>query len=552
MVLLITRVLVLSLLLSLSSLFLKANVLAYEEKASDLIINSLQERKKHIFLKELYSKLFFMPIWMQEHKLSTLAEEFFATIQEDKTLDTRSKMYKDAFDLYAASQKLYRSESTTIQEKVALEFKISQLYEAYTNYSYFGSINWGAFSARIANLKVNDVSTEWVLHRPEVNVITLIENAALGTSLATQLKKAIPTKYRYKALRDKLIAYREVASSGGWSKVVFKHKAKVGRSDTGVPLLRERLRKSGDYVPCEKPETMVYDSCLKEAVKRFQKRHGLGVDGAVGRETLMALNVPIEKRIQTIWLNLDRIKWLSERNTTRHIIINIPDFKLYFEEKGVLKQSMRVVVGKAKNPTPIFSNSVKTVVLNPYWNIPKSIIQKEMIPKLIRDAGAMDRRGIEIRDGWGSNAEEIDPYSVDWESYRYSPTLPFRFAQVPGPRNALGKIKFLFPNKYAVYMHDTPQKRLFNRRKRAFSHGCIRLHKPRELLKTFASFNKNISYKRSKKILRGKKKTHYGVKNEVPIDVVYLTSWIGYDNQLHFAPDIYRYDAMQLKSFRTW
>ena len=205
----------------------------------------------------------------------------------------------------------------------------------------------------------------------------------------------------------------------------------------------------------------MYDKCLKEAVIHFQKRHGLVAKGRTSSETIRALNVPIELRIKQMRLNLDRIKWLHERNAKRHIMINIPAFTLFFEEDRKLRQSMRVITGKRKNPTPIFSNIVKTIVLNPHWNIPKSIIQKEMIPKLMRNPNAMARKGIEIHSGWGKDAKKIQGGSVDWSQYRYSKTMPFRFAQVPGYKNALGKVKFLFPNQFSVYMHDTPNKRLF-------------------------------------------------------------------------------------------
>ena len=175
-----------------------------------------------------------------------------------------------------------------------------------------------------------------------------------------------------------------------------------------------------------------------------------------------------------------------------------------------------------------------------------------MIPKLINDPGAMARKGIEIRRGWKKDAQEVDPRSINWQDYRYSKHMPFRFAQVPGRKNALGKLKFLFPNKYAVYMHDTPSKSLFKRSKRAFSHGCIRLQKPRELLKTFASFNDNIDFKKSQEILKGKKKTYFALKQKASVDVVYLTAWVDYEGNLQFRNDIYGYDKMQLKSFRKW
>ena len=195
---------------------------------------------------------------------------------------------------------------------------------------------------------------------------------------------------------------------------------------------------------------------------------------------------------------------------------------------------------------------MQTIVLNPHWNIPKSIIQKEMIPKLMKNPNAMAKQGIEIHTGWGKDATKIDGGSVDWSQYRYSKSMPFRFAQVPGYKNALGKIKFLFPNQFSVYMHDTPNKNLFNRNKRAFSHGCIRLHKPRKLLETFSTFNENVDFEKSQKRLKGKKKAYLKLNSKVPVDVVYLTAYVDYDGVLQFRNDVYGYDKMQLQSYRQW
>jgi len=531
---------------------LQASEFAYQEAASEVIMNSLQGQSKQSFLRKLYTQLFFVPVWMHDKDTSDAAKALFRHIKNDGTLDKMGKLYQDTLLLESMAKEVYES-SNTIAQKIDLEFKISQLYEGYTNYAYLGSINWGAFNARIANLMVNDVNTEWVLHRPDVNAITMIEYAALGGDLGKELAQAIPNKYHYKALQDELVKYRQIKEKGGWLPVLLSGTLKPGMSLQGVYELRERLRVTGDYIPCEdSKEDVVYDECLQKAVKHFQKRNGLAVDGEVGSGTLKVLNIPVDDRITTILLNLDRIKWLKERNAKRHIIMNIPDFMLYFEEDGKLRQSIRTVVGKPKNPTPIFSNMVKTIVLNPYWNLPTSIIQKEMIPKLLRNPNAMARKGIEISTGWGANASKIDASTIDWTQYRYSSAVPFRFAQVPGPRNALGKLKFLFPNKYAVYMHDTPAKSLFNKSVRAFSHGCIRLQKPRELLKTFASFNPNVDFEKSQKILKGKEKTYMTLKEPVPIDVIYLTAWVDYDGKLQFRNDVYGYDTMQLKSFRKW
>ena len=543
---------VLVLVLFLQTAAVKASEPEYREQASEIILNSLMTQPKKSFLTRLYKSLLFTPVWMREKSLSPAAKEFFETVEADATLNKQGKMYQDARLLKQRAESLYAS-GGSIFDKVSLEFKISQLYKGYTDYAYFGSINWGAFQARIANLIVNDVSTEWVLHRPEVSPIEMLENAALGSSLKKQLQDAVPNVYHYRALQKALERYMNIRDAGGWEHVLLFSKLKPGKHSAAVPSLRERLRVTGDYQSCG--ESLIddhYDECLQKAVKHFQARHGLKVDGVVGGVTLKELNKTAEERITTIRLNLDRIKWLNDRGAKRHIIINIPAFTLYFEENGKLIQTMRVVTGTPNHPTPIFSDTVEYIVLNPYWNIPTSIIQKEMIPKLLRNPNAMRKQGIEIRAGWGKDAPVVDPASVNWAEYRYSKTVPYRFAQLPGKKNALGKVKFLFPNRFSVYMHDTPSKHLFKRDKRAFSHGCIRLQQPRELLRTFSSFNDTVDFETSQEILKGKKKSFLNLKEKVPIDVVYLTAWVDYDGVLQFRNDVYHYDEMQLKSFRKW
>jgi murein L,D-transpeptidase YcbB/YkuD len=545
-------VIVFAFIFSLQTIEVKANELVFQENASEIIFNSLQTQPDHSFLKKLYKEVLFMPVWMREKSLSPAAKELFETIRDDGTLNKKGTLYQDNLLLEQRAEEIYAFNGS-MAEKLTLEFKISQLYKAYTDYAYFGSINWGAFQARISNLMVNGVSTEWVLHRPEVNPIGIVGKAALGESLKKQLQAAVPTAYHYKKLQKALERYMDIRENGGWEQVLLFKKLKPGKRAKGVVSLRNRLLVTKDYIPCEESgEDTLYDACLQKAVKHFQLRNGLKPDGVVGSVTLRELNRSVDERITTIRLNLDRLKWLNERASKRHIIINIPDFKLYFEEDGKLIQTMRVVTGKPNHPTPIFSDTVEYIVLNPYWNIPKSIIQKEMIPKLLKNPNAMARQGIEIHSGWGKDAEKISAASVDWSQYRYSKHMPYRFAQVPGTRNALGKVKFLFPNKFSVYMHDTPSKHLFKRSKRAFSHGCIRLQKPRELLRTFSTFNSNIDFEKSQKILKGRKKTYINLQEKVPVDVIYLTAWVDYDGKLQFRNDVYHYDKMQLKSFRKW
>ena len=523
----------------------------FHDVSSTVMINSLQDLPKKDFLKKLYSQLFFIPVWIHEDALSHFSQDLFTHIKNDNTLSKSSSLKEDALLLKEKAKMMY-ADYAPVKEKMALEFEISKLYKRYMEYRLYGSINWGAFQARMYNLRAEGIKAEWITYKPNYNPISVLTEAVTRGSLEEMFAKSSPKAYHYQALKKKLEKYLALEEEGGWETLALSGRLKVGRAYSVVPSLRRRLAQSGDYGYCDGDEGSVYDKCLKKAVIHFQKRHGLVDKGVIGKNTIAALNTPLSDRINQIRLNLDRIKWLHVRKNKRHIMINIPSFSLYFEENGDLRQEMRVITGKRKNPTPIFSNTVKTIVLNPHWNLPKSIIQKEMIPKLIRNPNAMARQGIEIYTGWGADAQKISGGSVSWGQYRYSKNMPYRFAQVPGYKNALGKVKFLFPNQFSVYMHDTPSKHLFNKNVRAFSHGCIRLQKPRELLRTFSTFNANVDFEKSQTRLKGKNKAYLSLNHRVPIDVTYLTAYVDYEGVLQFRNDIYGYDEMQLQAYRTW
>ena len=535
--------------LLLLQVFIQAD-LFFQEKVSSIIMDKLQNKPEEKFLNDFYKETFLFPVWIDKESITPLAKEFFKEIKNDYTLDLNSNIYRKTLALEDKINEVYNYDSP-MNKKVFLEFAISKLYKDYAEYRIYGSLNWGAFQARVYNLKMDDVNAAWETYLPPINPISLISLAMFDGGLNKWLTKIEPKGYHYKALQKALIDYLALKNNGGWPKVYMDEVYRGGEINNSFMDLRERLLISGDYTYCDSPSLDIYDECLQESLKRFQKRHGLVSDGIIGPNTLKTLNISVDYRIKQIKLNLDRIKWLDRIEDKRKIVINIPDFKLDCEDNGSLIQTMKVITGKPKNPTPIFSNRVKTIVLNPYWNVPKSIIQKELIPKLLRNPNAMKSKGIEIRRGWSKSTKPINPATVNWAQYQYSKGVPYSFAQVPGKRNALGKIKFLFPNKFAVYMHDTPTKYLFGRNVRAFSHGCIRLSNPKGLLKTFSSFN-NIDMNMANDKLDKNERKVLGIKNSVPVSVVYLTAFVDYNGVLNFRNDIYNYDKMQLKSVRKW
>jgi murein L,D-transpeptidase YcbB/YkuD len=518
----------------------------YEKTASVIIAKVVKALPQKSSIRKIYQISNNRPIWTNSVGLTSLGRGLLDQIGSDPMLSHDTKIYRNykAIQSYGTSSIFGGTKS--LKKQVKLELKLSTLYKNYANFKIYGMINWPIFRGRLQQIIVTDnIHADWEIY-PKYTVFSLLRKMIQTGEVKRLFDETTPKTQLYTSLEKLYFHYRKLARSGEWPVIPSFNTIKPGGSSHVIPLIRKRLYLSGDLRGCKPSSSPVYDQCLVDAVKRFQKRNGQSADGVIGKGTANLLRLSINQILTKMELNLDRIKMMKRRYGGLHIMINIPAFMLYFYDNGKIIQKMRVITGKKNHPTPVFSQKVKTVVLNPYWNVPQSIIQKEMIPKLLRNPNAMKRQGIEIRKGWGPDAPKVSASSVNWSKYRNSKTVPYRFAQVPGNKNALGKVKFLFPNKFSVYMHDTPTKHLFKRRVRAYSHGCIRLQKPRELLKTFAELNPNIDYEKAQKILKGKKQTYYNVQ-EVPVDVAYLTAWVDPDGVFQMRSDIYGYDKEQLK-----
>jgi len=525
----------------------------FDTIAQAIISKAVTSQPRSSYLRQMYKVSGNRPIWVTQHNITPIAKQLLERVISDPLLDHRTKMYQNAKNIMAngTTASLFGGKES-IGKHIKLEFKIMKLFKNYANYTIYGMIHWGHFKIlfkRQAGL--DDVYADWEIY-PLYTPSSLLRTIIVDNDVDTPFDRLTPHTRLYTKLKKKFDHYRQIALSKEWPKVVITNKIVPNSSNEAIPLIRKRLSLSGDLQGCEMSDSTLYDACLVKSVKTFQKRNGQLVDGIIGKDTAKALSLSVEQILTRIKLNLDRIKMMKRNDSGKHIMVNIPAFELYFYQDGKIIQNMRVVTGSKKHPTPIFSETIKTIVLNPYWNVPTSIIQNEMIPKLLKNKNAMKRQGIEVRNGWGSDAKKISPHTVDWSKYRYSKSVPYRFAQLPGNKNALGKVKFLFPNKFSVYMHDTPQKHLFSRNKRAYSHGCIRLQKPRELLKTFSSFNENVNYDLSKKRLKGKKQVYLNLNENVPVDVAYLTAWVDPSGTLQMRNDIYGYDRMQLKYRRRY
>jgi len=360
---------------------------------------------------------------------------------------------------------------------------------------------------------------------------------------SNQFQNAV-TNYQnplYKRLRKALAEYKIIQANGGWPFIPPGSKIERGQSGERIKLLRKRLIISGDLDEESSGKSDTYDEILENAILKFQRRHGLKEDGIVGTSTLAAFNVPVDKRINQIKINMERYRWLPQNIGSRYIEVNIPSFHLNVIQNGKTVLSMAVVVGKPYWNTPLFSSNMTYLVLNPYWNIPKSIAFEETLPKIREDPEYLSRQNIEVFQGWTNDSNEIDPRSINWSQVR-DHNLKYRFRQNPGPSNPLGRIKFMLPNSYNVYLHDTPKKSLFRKSKRDFSHGCIRVENPIGLAEYVLSADQGWTREKVESEIRKGRSQSILLPEPMPVYLVYFTSWVDDEGNIQFRDDIYGKD----------
>jgi murein L,D-transpeptidase YcbB/YkuD len=485
-----------------------------------------------------------MPIWFTNRGVKARkVDDLFKVISSDVTLDGKGYILKRYRYLKGQLQK---DNNRDIEEELKLDISLTSLYKSYLSHHIYGDIKWWEFQNYLKRLRQNKISANWITYKPPYNLEELI----LNYRPSQVIKMTTPNSFGYKTMLKELKRLKEVQSKGGWKKIPNSSQLRFGRGGERVELLRDRLKSSGDY-RCPHREKN-YGQCLRKAVKRFQKRHGLFPSGKMNSYTRKKMNISVDWKIEKVLLNLDRIKRLPPQPPKkRYIIVNIPNFRLYYMENGREKLSMRVIVGDKKHHTPIFSNKISFIVLNPYWIIPDSIVRKEIIPKILKNPNYLQERGYEVRLSYNTNSTPIDTSKIDWgRVLKSGQTKKYKFMQPPGPKNALGKIKFKFPNQFSVYLHDTSDRKLFKKGRRAFSHGCIRISEPHNLLSTFAKFEPSVNYDRCQRVLKGKSKKQLNLTHHVPVHIVYLTAWVDSKGLLHYCDDIYNYDKRQKRIVR--
>ncbi len=387
---------------------------------------------------------------------------------------------------------------------------------------------------------------KFTLHEQTALLETLNE-AAKNNAIHSTLYNLQPKHTPYKNLRQALAKYRQVEQKIDYHHdplKLSKRSYQLGDKNSELPKLRKLLNTFGDYRH-DDLSSEIYDESLMFAISEFQSRHGLDADGVLGKQTVRALNIPIWKRIQQLELNLARAQSLPDISSGRHLLVNIPAYKLYLYDNQQLAYQSNVVVGKKKHKTPIISSQLTKIILSPYWNVPKSITNNEIIPAVQRDPNYLTKNNMKLLSTNGKYAQVINPDTIDWFNIDQS-NLNFRVRQEPGTRNSLGNIKFIFPNRHSVYLHDTPSRRLFALPRRAFSHGCIRVEDPFGLAETLVSTNLGLSKYDLLDLSKQSKSKSVPLDEAVPIHITYMTAWADEQGIVNFRPDIYNRDSQLL------
>lgn len=523
-------------------------------------------------LAALYAERNYMPIWTADGGLLPQGEELITAIRESYREGLNPESYYSDEIHYALGKGRPNSDGAGYDAETIsdLDLLLTNAYLKYAHDLYYGRVR-----PEQANIDLQNQE------RP-IKIADFMIQSVNNNSVAESLNELLPKYPAYASLRNALEKYREIAAAGGWRRIP-NGKLQKGSRGPGVSMLRQRLAMTGEYNGSD-TGNQVFDESLEMAVKNYQDRNGLLVDGVVGNSTIESLNVSAEERVRQIELSMERLRILPHYLGDRYVLVNIANFHLYAVNNNHNALDMRIVAGKPQWNTPIFGELMTHVVINPYWNIPRSILKDEIIPRIKSDPNYLANRNIkapglriapikeqsventekadvsnetreqQAENGVGQEVAEPEPTEEELYRARYNSAVlsgKYNLRQEPGPSNPLGRIKFLFPNKYSVYLHDTPNKGFFKRAQRNFSHGCIRVENPQGLAEFVLYANPGWDAEKIRsRINSGRTQTVY-LERPVPVYILYFTAWANGDGSVSFHKDIYGHDVLLQNALRN-
>ena len=474
------------------------------------------------FIPELYENRQFRPAWTDQTNVDAALKAIYTSSEQGLN---PSDFHAEHLDEALANPK------PDLDARADFELLMSDAFVRFAYQMLFGKVDPVALDA------------DWNFGGPifEEDPATVINRHLDAGTLAELIPRAEPEDPFYQQMKAALKRYREIEAAGGWSTIAEGGKLEAGMQDDRVPALRRRLQVTGDLAENADANSNAFDDQLDEAVKRVQARHGLEADGIVGPGTLGALNVPVEDRINQIRVNLERARWVLHGLAPEYVIVNIAGFRVYLVKDGRDVWTTRAVVGKPYRKTPVFKADMTYVEFNPTWTVPPTILRNDILPKVRENPSYLSEMNFSVVD---SNGNRVEPASVDWSAGK----IPYQIVQEPGPGNALGEIKFMFPNDHFVYLHDTPSKELFERTERTFSSGCIRVDKPFEFAEVLLGADQGMTAEKIEAIRASGKTETVNLETPLPVLLLYWTAEPDADGTVRFLNDVYERDAQILEA----
>ncbi len=504
-------------------------------------LNSIEVLHENTIKPELYSKIKtdltnlyqfnnHRPIWLTSRGPKSTYKELLNQWQNCET----HGLEKEVYNFSSLNDQIKNTSDLSKQELAALDAKISA--------------NYLLFNYHLVNGRFSPHHSEhlWYKDRKKTDLIKKLARVRSGSKLKKYFEGILPSSIEYNQMVNHLAFYKKIQTNGGWNYIDFSGVKVIepGDSNVLIPQIRKRLLFTDPMSRSLSTPPIFYDDELVSSVKKFQKRHGLKVDGRIGHDTFEAMNMTVEEKIDKIVLNLERFRWLPRKYSKEYLLVNIPSYQLRAYEKSKVKLSMRVIVGKEYTSTPIFSDTLRYLVFSPTWTVPFSIKSKEMLPRLQRNPEYYSGRTYKFYRGW-SRSDEVEPSSIDWSQYSVD-NFPFNVVQQPGPANALGLVKFIMPNNLSIYLHDTPTDYLFERTERALSHGCIRVSEPAVLAKYLLRDQKGWDEEKIYDYMHKDEPQRIYFNKNYHVQLTYLTSFVDEYGFINFRKDIYGHDQAQL------
>ncbi len=473
-------------------------------------------------LPKFYEGRDFKPAWYDTSGYDELIIELNAGVRQG--FHPRDFHLPRLFDLYEAA-KTGGADDVAMFDVVASDAAIRLIHHL-----VFGKVDPKA------------LDPDWNHSRPIIqsDPAFVMNDYLAGQGFSALMARIAVDNVQYDQLLAALEQYRDIALNGGWPVVPDGEVIKPDTSDPRVVVLRERLLAEQGLTATNAQNSELYDEGLQSDVRRFQSRHGLEADGVIGQKTFRVLNRSVDERIDQLRLSLERARWLMRDLDGSFVLVNIAGARTYLVRSDDTIWTTRSITGSQYRKTPVFRDTIKYMEFNPTWTVPSSIFRKDKLSRIRKDPGYLERNGYRVRNRDGAF---VSPLAVNWSAANPAVTL----VQSPGPKNALGLVKFMFPNEYSVYLHDTSDRGLFDRNERNLSSGCVRLEHPFEFANLLMEGDPDWSQARMQSILDSKKTTRIDLPQPIPVLLTYWTAWVE-DGEVHFREDIYERDAAILKA----